>query len=162
MMGRSRTISANELPSKASCRSGSNKASAIARRSRSSSVSSFRVCAITRLKDSVLTRHLPGHSGLFDHADEHVFEREARLASRQHANPCSLELRGDSPHGVVDGLYGDHVHAIAEQRHPPALHDGFEPVGCELRRGHLEFDEMARLLTLDAARRSFGNQLTGY
>src|SRR5262249_38169610 len=159
MIGRSRTISANELPSNASCRSGSNKASAIARRSRNSSVSSFRVCAMTRLNDSILTRHLPGHSGLFDYADEHVFEREARLACRQHAYACGLELRGDSPNRFVDGLHGDHVHAIAEQRHPPAVHRRFEPVGGELRRGHLELDEMAGLLTLDAARRSFGNQL---
>src|SRR5262249_27683680 len=129
MIGRSRTISANELPSNASCRSGSNNASAIARRSRSSSVSSFRVCAMTRLNDSILTRHLPGHSGLFDYADEHVFEREARLACRQHAYPCGLELRSDSPNGFVDGLHGDHVHAIAKERDAPAVHDGFEAIG---------------------------------
>src|SRR6476646_10474131 len=130
MMGRSRTISANELPSKASCSSGSSNARAIARRSRNSSVSSFRVCAMTRLNDSILTRHLPGHSGLFDYADEYVFEREARLACRQHAYACGLELRGDSAKGFVDGFHGDDVHAIAEQRHSPAVHGGLEPVGC--------------------------------
>src|SRR5215813_4259657 len=137
MMGRSRTISAKELPSNASCRSGSNNASAMASRSRSSSVSSFRVCAMTRLSDSILTRHLPGHSGLFDYADEDVFEREARLAGRQHANAGGLELAGDSLNRVVHGIHGDHVHAIAEERYAPAVHDALEPVGRELRCGHL-------------------------
>src|SRR5215467_708403 len=102
MIGRSRTIKANELPSNASCRSGSNNASAIARRSRNSSVSSFRACAITRLNDSILTRHLPGHAGLFDYADEDVLEGEARLARRQHVYACLLQLTGDPPDRLVD------------------------------------------------------------
>src|SRR5215813_6387701 len=101
MIGRSRTIRAKELPSNASCRSGSNNASAMARRSRSSSVSSFRVCAMTRLNDSILTCHLPGHAGLFDHADEDVLEGEARLASGQHAHTGLLQLTGDTADGLV-------------------------------------------------------------
>src|SRR5215470_2872855 len=101
MIGRSRTIKANELPSSASCRSGSSNASAMASRSRSSSVSSFRVCAMTRLNDSILTCHLPGHAGLFDNADEDVLEGEARLASRQHAHACLLQIPGDMADGLV-------------------------------------------------------------
>src|SRR5262252_1130623 len=133
----------------------------MARRSRSSSVSSFRVCAMTRLSDSILTRHLPGHSGLFDYADEDVFEREARLAGRQHANAGGLELAGDSLNRVVHRIHGDHVHAIAEERYAPAVHDALEPVGRKLRCGHLKLDEMPGLATLDAARRAFGDQLAG-
>src|SRR5262245_50412289 len=99
MIGRSRTIRLKELPSSASWSSGSNNAGAMPRRSRSSSVNSFRVCAMTRLNDSTLTGHLPGHSGLFDHADEDVLEREARLASRRHLDACRLELACDAPDG---------------------------------------------------------------
>src|SRR5215467_14332098 len=109
MMGRSRTINANELPSNASCRSGSNNASAMASRSRSSSVSSFRVCAMTRLNDSILTCHLPGHAGLFDDADEDVLEGEPRLASRQDAHACFLQLTGDTADGLVYRLVRDDV-----------------------------------------------------
>src|SRR5262245_11417823 len=132
MIGRSRTIKANELPSNASCRSGSNNASAMASRSRSSSVSSFRVCAMTRLNDSILTCHLPGHAGLFDDADEDVLEREARLASREHAHACGLEHASDAADRLVYGLCGDDVHAIAEERDAPAVHRGFEPIRREL------------------------------
>src|SRR5215468_5487259 len=107
MIGRSRTMSAKELPSSASCRSGNNSASAMASRSRSSSVSSFRVCAMTRLNDSILTCHLPGHAGLFDNADEDVFQREARFASRQDAHACLLQLTGDAADGLVYRLVGD-------------------------------------------------------
>src|SRR5262245_46731942 len=99
----------------------------MARRSRTSSVSSFRVCATTRFSDSILTRHLPGLSGLFNHADEDVFEREARLAGRQHADTCAGEGVGDMPDGFVGGFRGDDVYALAEERHTPTVHDGLEP-----------------------------------
>src|SRR5215470_15657145 len=152
MIGRSRTIKANELPSNASCRSGSNNASAMASRSRSSSVNSFRVCAMTRLNDSILTCHLPGHTGLFDYADEDVLEREARLARRQHADAGGVELGGDETGRLVHRLRGDDVHAVAEERDAPAIHEGFEPVGRELRRRYLQLDQVTRLLAFDAGR----------
>src|SRR5262245_28992471 len=141
---------------------GSNNASAMARRSRSSSVSSFRVCATTRFSESILTRHFPGLSGLFNHADEDVFEREARLAGRQHADTCARQIVSDAPDGFVDRLRGDDVHALAEERHTPTVHHPLELIGRELRRGHLQLDEMTRLLALDPAWRSFGHQLAGH
>src|SRR5262249_9846656 len=131
--------------------SGSNSASAMARRSRSNSVSSLRVCATTRFSESILTRHLPGLSGLFNHADKDVFEREAGLAGRQHANTCAGEVVRDTPDGFIYRFRGDHVHALAEERHTPTVHDALESVGRELRRGHLHLDEMARLPALDPA-----------
>src|SRR5262245_3686244 len=141
--------------------SGSNSASAMARRSRSNSVSSFRVCATTRFSESILTRHLPGLAGLFNYADEDVFEREAGLAGRQHANTCAGEVVADAPDGLIDRFRGDDVHALAEERHTPTVHDGLEPVGRELRRGHLQLEEMTRLAALDPAWRSLSHQLAG-
>src|SRR5262245_40672556 len=152
MIGRSRTINAKELPSNASCRSGSSNASAMARRSRSSSVSSFRVCAMTRLSDSILTCHLPGHAGLFDYADEDILEREARLTGRQHAYACGVELGGDETGRLVHRLRGDDVHAVAEERASPPVHEGFEPVGRVLWRRYLQLDQVTRLLAFDASR----------
>src|SRR5262245_16594320 len=123
----------------------------MARRSRSNSVSSLRVCATTRFSESILTCHLPGLSGLFNHADEDVFEREADLAARTHAHTSAREVVRDTPDGFVHGFRGDDVHALAEERHTPTVHDGLEPVGRELRRGHLQLDEMTRLPALDPA-----------
>src|SRR5262249_42030286 len=142
--------------------SGSSSASAMARRSRSNSVSSLRVCATTRFSESILTGHLPSLSGLFNHADEDVFEREAGLAGRQHANTGAGELVGDTPDGFVHRFRGDDVHALAEQRHAPTVHDGLEPVGRELRGGHLQLDEMTRLPALDPGWRSLSHQLAGH
>src|SRR5215475_11789639 len=107
---------------------------------------------MTRLNESILTCHLSSDAGLFDYADEDILEREARLARRHHPYACLLQLSGDTADRLVHRLGGDDMHAIAEERDPPAVHNGFESIGRELRRRHLQLDETARQLAFDAGR----------
>src|SRR5215469_6275047 len=131
---------------------GSTKASASARRSRTSWINSLRACEMIR-RISILRSYLSFLPGLFDDGDEHVFERvtffvdiadfEARIT--QQANDLLLAGR--------HVFAGNDVEAVAKQRHTPAVHMFFKEVGGALRLIHAQFQEVTMLRGFDGARR---------
>ena len=95
---------------------------------------------------SVLERDLALQARLLHDADEDILEREPRFSRAEHMDarprPASPRSRGGpAPTSSVD----DHVQAIAEQRHAPAIHRLLEPVGRALRIVDVQLQQMAVL-----------------
>ena len=95
---------------------GSTRASASVRQSRVIWISSFRVWARTRVtgRFSAPSGGPTARSGLLDDGDEHVLQREARLASVEHADAMLLELARDGASRHVDIAVADDVQPRAE------------------------------------------------
>ena len=97
MMGMSVTVSEMAVVCRSSRITGSSSASATARRSRSSCVSSFRACAKIRriIWSSLFLRaDLAALAGLLHNADEYIFERKTPFPRAEHVDSSGFELLG--------------------------------------------------------------------
>ncbi len=97
-------------------------------------------------------------AGLFDHADEHVFEREASFARLKHADPGVLKPLAVDALAGFGVIFGDDVQAVAKERHAPALGIVLQQVHRALRLIDDEFEQMTALTGFDSGGAAFGHQ----
>src|SRR5579872_4395812 len=142
---------------------GSTSASAKVRQSRTSWISSLRVCAKMRL--ICFSLFLGGYFALlaspFDNADEDILHREALLPGLEYSNSVCQKLFRDRSLSTCRVVIGNDVEAIAKQGDAPSFHVSLEQIGRWLGLVDHELQQMTALFALDAGRRPLHNEFAG-
>src|ERR1700744_1544896 len=97
-------------------------------------------------------------SCLLDHADEHVFEREAAFLRAQNAYS---EIRQNScriPYSLLCAFVCDDVKTVAKQRYTPPFKILLQRIGRILRLVHGELKKMPFLAAFDLGVLTFGHK----
>src|SRR5262245_1336455 len=156
-MGMSVTVSEIDVPRSAVRHTGNTSASPKARGSRTSWVSSLRVCATIRRM-----RHPSGGDGaLLGDGEEDVFQRIGFLLRLEDADAVTREPGRERTRRRVRVAVDDDVESIAEERYPPRLHLPLEQRDGTQRLVGVDLENAPTLGGLDAARGALRDHLTG-